>query len=97
MLNLPTPILHILKPSFQTPQRTLSDGFTSPSHLDILAYVPSLPQNALIKVTKSLLIIRSKEKKSVFILLEFSTAFDSVDYFLLETLHYLGFHGNPLS
>lgn len=62
MLNLPTPILYILKPSFQTPQRTLSDGFTSPSHLDILAYVPSLPQNALIKVTKSLLIIKSKEK-----------------------------------
>ena len=36
-------------------------------------------------------------QESVLILLEFSAAFDSVDYFLLETLHYLGFHGNPLS
>lgn len=31
------------------------------------------------------------------VLLEFSAAFDSVDYFLLETLPYLGCHGNPLS
>lgn len=57
------------KPSFQTPQRTLSDGFASPSHLNIIqAYAPSLLQNALIKVIKSLLIIKSK-KKSCFYLI----------------------------
>lgn len=67
------PILHISKSSFQTLQRTLSNGLTSPSHLNIIpAYAPSFPQNALIKVIKSLLTIKSKEENSVFILLEFS-------------------------
>lgn len=63
MFNLPTHILHILKSSSQTPQKTVSNGFTSLSHLDIiLVYVLSLPQNCPIEVNKSLLIIKSEEK-----------------------------------
>lgn len=61
-LKLPTPNPSHLQ-VFQTSQRTLSDRFTSPSHLNISSvYVPLLPPNALIKVTESFLTIKSKEK-----------------------------------
>lgn len=64
------PLLNLPIPSFTSvflpdSSKDSSDGFTTSSHLNtIQASVPSLPQNALIKVIKSLLIIKSKEKKS---------------------------------
>ena len=54
LLNLPTLILHVSKSSFRTPQRTLGDEFTSPSHLNIIQVLPHhSPKMLLLRASKA--------------------------------------------
>lgn len=90
------PIPHIMKSFFRLFKGLLVMD-SLPRHISILFQpIPDHSPNALIQVTKSLLIIKSKVENCLIGIL-CSAAFDSVDYFLLETLHYLGRYGNPLS